>query len=35
MRVIVTGDRNWSAPDLAEKVVNRLRLRFGRGLVIV
>jgi hypothetical protein len=35
MRVIVTGDRNWYAPELAEKVVNRLRLRFGRGLVIV
>jgi hypothetical protein len=35
MRVIVTGNRHWYAPDLAEKVVNRLVRRYGRGLVIV
>jgi len=35
MRVIVTGDRNWYAPDLAEQVLNRLLLRYGPGLVIV
>src|SRR5688572_21297659 len=35
MRIIVTGDRNWYAPDLAEQVVNRLLLRCGPGLVIV
>lgn len=35
MRVILTGDRNWHAPDLAEKVRNRLLLRYGPGLVIV
>src|SRR5262245_44429830 len=27
MRIIVTGDRNWYAPDLAEAVLNRLLLR--------
>ena len=35
MRIIVTGDRNWYAPDLAEQVLNRLLLRYGPGLVIV
>jgi hypothetical protein len=27
MRVIITGDRNWYAPELAAEVVNRLLLR--------
>jgi hypothetical protein len=35
MRVIVTGDRNWYAPDLAKEVVNRLLVKHGAGLVIV
>ena len=35
MRVIVTGDRNWNAPELAEEVLNRLLARYGPGLVIV
>ncbi len=35
MRIIVTGDRNWYAPDLAEQVINRLLVRYGPGLVIV
>src|SRR3954451_6153310 len=35
MRIIVTGDRNWYAPDLAEQVLNRLMVRYGPGLVIV
>src|SRR5262245_52005376 len=35
MRIIVTGDRNWYAPDLAEQVINRLILRYGPSLVIV
>lgn len=35
MRVIVTGDRNWYAPELAEEVLNRLLARYGSGLVIV
>jgi hypothetical protein len=29
MRVIVTGDRNWYAPELAEQVINRLLARYG------
>jgi hypothetical protein len=35
MRVIVTGDRNWNAPELAEQVLNRLLARSGPNLVIV
>jgi hypothetical protein len=35
MRVIVTGDRRWYAPDLAVQVVNRLLFRYGPDLVIV
>ena len=35
MRIIVTGDRNWYAPDLAEQVLNRLLVRYGSGLLIV
>jgi hypothetical protein len=35
MRVIVTGDRRWYDPDLAEQVVKRLLARYGRDLVIV
>jgi hypothetical protein len=27
MRVIVTGDRNWYAPELAAEVVKRLLVR--------
>jgi hypothetical protein len=35
MRVLVTGDRRWYAPDLAVQVVNRLLVRYGPSLVIV
>jgi hypothetical protein len=35
MRVLVTGDRHWYAPNLAEQVVNRLLVRYGPDLVIV
>jgi hypothetical protein len=35
MRIIVTGDRNWYAHDLAEQVLKRLILRYGPGLIIV
>src|SRR4051794_23917161 len=35
MRIIVTGDRNWYVPDLAEEVLNRLILCYGPGPVIV
>jgi hypothetical protein len=35
MRVIVTGDRNWYAPELAADVVKRLLVRYGPDLVVV
>ena len=35
MRIIVTGDRNWRANDLAEEVLTRLLFKHGPGLVIV
>jgi hypothetical protein len=35
MRVIITGDRNWHAPDLAQEAVGRLIRRHGPDLVIV
>ena len=35
MRIIVTGDRHWYAPELAEQVLNWLLVRYGPGLVIV
>jgi hypothetical protein len=35
MRVIITGDRNWYAPEMAAEVVRRLLVRYGPDLVIV
>jgi YspA, cpYpsA-related SLOG family len=35
MRIIVTGDRRWYCPDLAEGVLNRLILRHGPSILIV
>jgi hypothetical protein len=35
MRVIITGDRNWCAPELAAQVVKRLLVRHGPELVVV
>ena len=35
MRIIVTGDRAWHAPELAESVLNRLVGRYGPSIVIV
>jgi hypothetical protein len=35
MRVIITGDRDWYAPELAAKVVKRLLVRYGPDLTIV
>jgi hypothetical protein len=35
MRVFVTGDRHWYAPELAAEVVKRLLVRNGPDLVIV
>jgi hypothetical protein len=34
MRIIVTGDRNWYALDLAAEVIERFLLRHGPDLVI-
>jgi hypothetical protein len=35
MRVIITGNRHWYDPDLAEALINRLRRRYGPNLIIV
>ena len=35
MRVIVTGDRHWECPELAEQVVSRLLRRHGPNLIVV
>jgi len=35
MRILVTGDRRWYCPDLAEAVLGRLVMRYGPHLVIV
>ncbi|APW63549.1 SLOG family protein [Paludisphaera borealis] len=35
MRIIVTGDRKWYVPELAEAILARLILRYGGSLVIV
>jgi hypothetical protein len=35
MRIIITGDRNWYDPDLADQIVARLIARYGPGIVIV
>jgi hypothetical protein len=35
VRIIVTGDRNWYCPDLAERIVNRLVARYGPDVVCV
>lgn len=34
-RVLVCGDRDWPCFDLADRIVERLRVRYGRDLVIV
>jgi hypothetical protein len=33
--VLVTGDRHWTCPDLAERIVSRLIARCGYDLVII
>ena len=33
--VVITGDRFWGCPDLAEQVLNRLLARYGPDLVII
>src|SRR3954453_20188661 len=35
MRLAVTGDRNWYAPELAQNVVNRLLCGVGLGPILV
>jgi hypothetical protein len=35
MRIIIAGERHWSAPELAEDIVNRLLARYGPELVVV
>jgi hypothetical protein len=35
MRIVVTGDMNWSCPDLAARILRRLVARYGRDIVIV
>ncbi len=34
-RIIITGDRKWSCPELAELIINRLIARHGPDLFIV
>lgn len=34
-RVLVCGERDWPCFDLVDRIVERLRLRYGRDLVIV
>jgi hypothetical protein len=35
MRIVVTGDKDWSCPDLAARVLRRLVARYGRDIVII
>lgn len=35
MRIIITGDRKWYAPEQAEEVISRLIISYGGSLVIV
>jgi hypothetical protein len=35
MRILVTGDRHWNCPALAEQIVNRLLARYGPEITIV
>ena len=35
MRIVVTGDRDWSCPDLAARILRRLVARYGRDIVII
>jgi hypothetical protein len=35
MRILIVGDRNWTCPRLAEKIVNRLLDRYGRDILII
>lgn len=35
IRILITGDREWACPGIAEEVVTRLVARYGLGVVIV
>jgi YspA, cpYpsA-related SLOG family len=35
MRIVVTGDNDWSCPDLAARILRRLVARYGRDIVII
>jgi YspA, cpYpsA-related SLOG family len=35
MRIVIAGDRHWGCLDLAERVVNRLVVRYGPNIVII
>ncbi len=35
MRILIVGDRNWTCPRLAEKIVNRLLDRYGGDMLII
>ena len=35
MRIVVTGDKDWSCPDLAARILRRLVARYGRDIVII
>jgi hypothetical protein len=33
-RIVVTGDKDWSCPELAARILRRLVARYGRAVVI-
>jgi hypothetical protein len=35
MRIIVTGDKDWSCPDLAARILRRLVARYDRDIIII
>jgi YspA, cpYpsA-related SLOG family len=35
MRIVVTGDKDWSCADLAARILRRLVARYGLDIVII
>jgi hypothetical protein len=35
MRILVAGDRRWNCQKLAERIVDRLRRRYGSDLLVI
>jgi hypothetical protein len=35
MRIVATGEKDWSCPDLAARILRRLVARYGRDIVII